>query len=398
MSDDSSENKIPKLRLSSAAESADASTNKSKTPPKAKKLDKTKPLLGEEDPLAGLSIRKPKASPKTKKPTSNISPPIGSESTPSNTEVPKPTPKLKKTPLPTESESTATPPPLPKRSSPPPLKNKLKTVGSPPPIAPKAPPSDRDGNSAYDPNDPFADILGSKTPKTSKSSPQKKKTTLKTTATETPPAAAAIPALTSRNNPTEGTSPLTGSRESAYTDPVNENEEKSTLRSLLTVIILLVIFLGLGFALVHFLSNQETTEEAVTEELPPDVNLNIQNQLKNKISIDQPNNEEPKAIDVLDRADLDLSTIDDSVANAIKQAAQNPATLDESLRPEVLKFLANNTFDAVRNGKNARILLYGEAYEIGDTVEPTTDLVFIGARNQELLFQDRNNIIYVKRF
>ena len=43
-------------------------------------------------------------------------------------------------------------------------------------------------------------------------------------------------------------------------------------------------------------------------------------------------------------------------------------------------------------------MLDGENYNINDTVDAATGLVFIGTRDQRLLFKDRNGIIYVKSF
>jgi hypothetical protein len=79
-------------------------------------------------------------------------------------------------------------------------------------------------------------------------------------------------------------------------------------------------------------------------------------------------------------------------------AVEPSPTIPISLKESVSKYLQNIHIGGIRTGERARIMLDGENYNINDTVEATTGLVFIGIRDQRLLFKDRNGIIYVKSF
>ena len=79
-------------------------------------------------------------------------------------------------------------------------------------------------------------------------------------------------------------------------------------------------------------------------------------------------------------------------------AVEPSPTIPISLKESVSKYLQNIHIGGIRTGERARIMLDGENYNINDTVEATTGLVFIGIRDQRLLFKDRNGLIYVKSF
>lgn len=69
-----------------------------------------------------------------------------------------------------------------------------------------------------------------------------------------------------------------------------------------------------------------------------------------------------------------------------------------NLRGAVTDYLQNADISGVRTGSNARIMLNGESYNINDVVDQGTGLKFIGTRNQQLRFKDRNEIVYLKSF
>lgn len=69
-----------------------------------------------------------------------------------------------------------------------------------------------------------------------------------------------------------------------------------------------------------------------------------------------------------------------------------------NLRDAVTDYLQNADISGVRTGSNARIMLNGESYNINDVVDQGTGLKFIGTRNQQLRFKDRNEIVYLKSF
>jgi len=78
--------------------------------------------------------------------------------------------------------------------------------------------------------------------------------------------------------------------------------------------------------------------------------------------------------------------------------AETSPAIPTSLKESVSKYLQNIHIGGIRTGERARIMLDGANYNINDTVDAATGLVFIGTRDQRLLFKDRNGIIYVKSF
>jgi hypothetical protein len=70
----------------------------------------------------------------------------------------------------------------------------------------------------------------------------------------------------------------------------------------------------------------------------------------------------------------------------------------ETVKDRVSQYLQNVQISGVRSGARARIQLDGENYNMNDIVHEATGLVFIGTRDQRLMFRDRNGIVYVKSF
>ncbi|MFP4674131.1 MAG: hypothetical protein ACLFO5_06025, partial [Opitutales bacterium] len=68
------------------------------------------------------------------------------------------------------------------------------------------------------------------------------------------------------------------------------------------------------------------------------------------------------------------------------------------IRSEATELLKYADVGAVRSGENARVMLNGEYYRVGDLVDKDTGLVFKGIKGEKLLFQDRNEIYYLKSF
>jgi len=68
------------------------------------------------------------------------------------------------------------------------------------------------------------------------------------------------------------------------------------------------------------------------------------------------------------------------------------------LKETVSQYLQHAHIEGVRTGARARIRLNGENYNINDTVDATTGLIFIGTRDQKLRFKDSNGIVYHKSF
>lgn len=88
---------------------------------------------------------------------------------------------------------------------------------------------------------------------------------------------------------------------------------------------------------------------------------------------------------------------DTTVAPTVNLAS-NTGEIDNSLTSSVTDFLADLHIGGVRSGSNARIMLNGESYGIGDVVDSQTELHFIGTQAGKLLFRDKNGIVYAKTF
>lgn len=85
-----------------------------------------------------------------------------------------------------------------------------------------------------------------------------------------------------------------------------------------------------------------------------------------------------------------------------KSGAELPDLPDSGMaakiRSEATELLKYADVGAVRSGENARVMLNGEYYRAGDLVDKDTGLVFKGIKGEKLLFQDRNEIYYLKSF
>ena len=78
--------------------------------------------------------------------------------------------------------------------------------------------------------------------------------------------------------------------------------------------------------------------------------------------------------------------------------ATAPTIQTGDLRTSVSSFLSSANIGMVRSGAKARVMLNNENYRIGDVVDPTTDLIFLGTKDGKLVFKDRNEVTYVKSF
>ncbi|MDG1300204.1 MAG: hypothetical protein P8R37_01275 [Opitutae bacterium] len=89
----------------------------------------------------------------------------------------------------------------------------------------------------------------------------------------------------------------------------------------------------------------------------------------------------------------------EAVAELSHEAIVEPSPANStSLKESVSKYLQNVHIGGVRMGAQARIMLDGSNYKINDNVDAATGLIFIGIRDQRLLFKDSNGTIYVKSF
>ena len=109
----------------------------------------------------------------------------------------------------------------------------------------------------------------------------------------------------------------------------------------------------------------------------------------------------------VERAKATIATVPDRNLNKVLDPESTPAPESKStteakeplpLKEAVSQYLQNIHIDGVRTGQRARIMVNGENYNINDTVDTATGLIFIGTRDQKLRFKDSNGTIYVKSF
>jgi len=94
----------------------------------------------------------------------------------------------------------------------------------------------------------------------------------------------------------------------------------------------------------------------------------------------------------------DLAPVQNNAAVDAAVSTTAATTSGENGKQTAATFLANAHIDGVRSGSNPRVMLNGDNFIIGDIIDSTTGLKFIGIQDQKLLFRDRNGIVYGKSF
>ena len=165
--------------------------------------------------------------------------------------------------------------------------------------------------------------------------------------------------------------------------PTQKNDSVGTILIIAALLFILAAAAG-GIWFVLGSNDSATPEEVIPLEVSPS---NPIERAKATIATVPDRNIDP----VLDLEPT--STID---SEAVPTADTNLAK--KSSKEAISQYLQNIHIDGIRSGARARIMLNGENYNINDTVDPATGLIFIGTRNKQLLFKDSNGTIYVKSF
>ena len=219
-------------------------------------------------------------------------------------------------------------------------------------------------------------------------------TTTTPAAEPTPPPQAKQPAPAQAVPPPLTTAPAPRISDSApqpsadIAQPTASTPEKSNpLGSILIIATLFLILAAAGGGIWYILQNDqsEATDEVSSQK----------NSLSNSI-------ERAKA--AVDSVPVQaLNEVIDTPAAPTPDVATNNKTTESAKNPEALKeavsqYLQSVHIGGIRTGARARIMLNGDNYNINDTVDAATGLVFIGTRDQKLLFQDPNGVTYAKSF
>ncbi|WP_269522226.1 hypothetical protein [Coraliomargarita parva] len=219
-----------------------------------------------------------------------------------------------------------------------------------------------------------------------------------------PPAAAAVqptlpPKLPPVQNDMPPPSPAPRKAPAASgTSGGEKGSQSSPLASLLLILaILLVIGGACGGIWYVLMGSQPESGDATTTNTPPVVASTTPSGpiAKAKAVVEQVAQAEADAGALLNPAE--------PVAVKPVQAETSAPKADSKVdtneyRDQVSAYLSDAQVGAVRTGNQARVMLDDISYVIGDTVEPSTGLVFVGTKDGRLVFKDRNGVYYLKSF
>ena len=211
-----------------------------------------------------------------------------------------------------------------------------------------------------------------------------------------PPVKLTPPPQTQQPAPRTGGSASAKINESA-TATTEPAEKESPLSSILIVVAILFILAAAAGGIWFLLRSDEPEQLKSTEIAAP------------AAAASNPVERAKASIATVPDRNLDKALGTESAPEPSTQAAAEPieaelsaietsVVIPISLKESVSKYLQNIHIGGIRTGERARIMLDGENYNINDTVDAASGLVFIGTRDQRLLFKDRNGIIYVKSF
>jgi hypothetical protein len=254
-----------------------------------------------------------------------------------------------------------------------------------------------------------------------------KPASIKTAPTATPPVAATSvppvtatepPTATSQQSteaeqtplpPTKQPAPQTNHRVNAKVEePINSedspSEKNDRLSSILIVAAIFIILVAAATGIWFLLrsdpaqSTEKTTTEAVTARTAEQATEgDVQT-----APTTAPSSPIARAKATIEKVpDRNLDDVIETSSATVPEGAlvsETNAPPAENLKAAVSLYLQNVQISGVRTGTQARIMLNGVNYNIDDTVDTTTGLVFIGARDKRLIFKDRNGIVYVKSF
>lgn len=167
------------------------------------------------------------------------------------------------------------------------------------------------------------------------------------------------------------------------------NKSSSMLTSFIVIILLLGILGGAGYGLYYLFNASEGTADSSAEE-----SADAQNEASGPIS------KAKEAISKVPGAEsiptgLDTTATDAGSGAGGTQAKAGTTTAGQST---VSEFLKNAHIGGVRTGERPMLILNGQSYMPGATVNEEYDLRFIGFVDEKLAFRDNQNIVYVKSF
>ncbi|MGJ8638160.1 MAG: hypothetical protein ACSHYA_02100 [Opitutaceae bacterium] len=256
----------------------------------------------------------------------------------------------------------------------------------------------------------------------------------------TPPTVTPAPAKEPATTP-EAPPPLPSAADAPPIEP--EKAKKAESNIVVSVVIIAVLFLGLGLIVFAILLLLRSSPEEATDS-PPEVVITQQDDTTAEPEPTTPESTEseptipestetPKnSINPIDRAKETIAKVPVMEAipdisngsptsnnvvsepqeqpNTVTTAKSTPLTLAEELpqvlvkpqttelQEQVTQYLSSIHIDGVRTGSKPKVMIDALSYNIGTVLDEATGLSFEGVRDGKLLFKDRNGILYLKSF
>jgi hypothetical protein len=186
---------------------------------------------------------------------------------------------------------------------------------------------------------------------------------------------------------------ISGNASSKIKETATEPTQKDNLLSSILIIAAILFILAAAIGGIWFLLRSDKPE--LVETVAPAASLsNTVKRAKASIAI-LPERNLKKALNTKSAPEPS----NEAVAELSHKVIIEPSPADStSLKESASKYLQNVHVGGIRMGVRARVMLDGSNYNINDTVDAATGLIFIGTRDQRLRFKDRNGTIYVKSF
>tara|TARA_B110000285_G_scaffold24045_1_gene23144 strand:+ start:218 stop:1108 length:891 start_codon:yes stop_codon:yes gene_type:complete len=189
-----------------------------------------------------------------------------------------------------------------------------------------------------------------------------------------------------------------GSASAKIKEPATEAPEKDNPLSSILIVAAILFILAAAAGGIWFLLRSDEPELVEGTEIaaPAAAPTNPVERAKATIAA-VPDRNLDKALDTESAPEPSTQAAAEPIEAELSAVEPSPV-IPNSLKESVSKYLQNIHIGGIRTGVRARIMLDGENYNINETVDAATGLVFIGTRDQRLLFKDRNGTIYVKSF
>ncbi|MEM1223706.1 MAG: hypothetical protein AAGH40_13205 [Verrucomicrobiota bacterium] len=176
-------------------------------------------------------------------------------------------------------------------------------------------------------------------------------------------------------------------------DKIEGGSQKSNpLAGILVIVVLLLIFGGGGFGIWYVLSGISSEQSEIIDE------TNSGSTSGYGATLD-------KAKDVIGAAsDKTLEEVMEGIpaeggeTPGPELVFEAPPKTSPKEQKKITDFLENAVYGGVRSGMNARVVMNGESYRAGDEIFEIVGLVFVGTKDGQLVFRDKNGIVYTKRF